>query len=224
MKFCKIKLFVTIFFAVILTGCVSPIPLSEQSPSPSYTPEDKILVSVLDNREKVKAGKPENFVGVAHGAFGVPFDWHVNQVLSTDEEDRDKTLSQFIEHRLIQGLKDKGWNVESVKVTPKVLDAEIEDLLVKNSAQKLLLLNLNIWYFSINLNWVSSFNFDTDALIQVYEIHNGKVLEKTVAGRDIIEEKSSESPQNNVLRAYKAQLLEILNDPEIKHAILKAQG
>ena len=83
-----------------------------------------------------------------------------------------------------------------------------------------MILNLNEWYFSINLGWVSSFNFDTDTLIQVYEIRNGKVLEKSIAGRNVIEEKSDESPQNNILRAYKAQLLEILNDPEIKNAIL----
>lgn len=223
MNICKINFFLSIVFTAVLSGCVSPIPLAEQSPSPSYMPENKILISVLDNREKVKLGKPENFVGVAHGSFGIPFDWHVNEVLSTDAEDKDKSLSEFIEHRVITGLKTKGWNVDAAKISLDTSDSEIEEVLVNNDAQKLLILNLNKWYFSINLNWVTSFNFDTDTLIQVYEIRNGKVLEKSVAGRDVIEETADESPQNNVLRAYKAQLLEILNDPVIKNAILNVE-
>ena len=89
MNICKIKFFITIVFTVILSGCVSTIPLSEQLPSPSYMPENKILLSVIDNREKIKSGKPENFVGVVHGAFGVPFDWHVNLALSNETEDKD---------------------------------------------------------------------------------------------------------------------------------------
>ena len=137
MNICKIKFFITIVFTVILSGCVSTIPLSEQLPSPSYMPENKILLSVIDNREKIKSGKPENFVGVVHGAFGVPFDWHVNQALSNETEDKDKNLSEFIEHRLINGLKNKGWNVDSVKINSQVKDSEIEEVLANNDAQKL---------------------------------------------------------------------------------------
>lgn len=221
MLFPKGKGLLAILFAIILSGCVSPIPLNEQSPSPTYKPDNKILVSVSDNRERVKEGKPKNFVGIAHGSFGIPFDWHVNQVLSRDEADADKNLADFIQHRLVNGLRNKGWNVQEATLSTNISDAEAEEVLVSNNAQKLLILDIKEWYFSINLNWVSSFNFDTDALIQVYEVKNGKILEKTFAGRDVIEEKSDESPQNNVLRAYRDQLLEILNDPEVKDAILK---
>ncbi|WP_230625704.1 hypothetical protein [Photobacterium leiognathi] len=143
-------------------------------------------------------------------------DWHVSQVLATEEGDKEKTLADFLEHRILHGLQKQGWNVEAVKVTSGASDSEIMTLLADNQADKLIQLNINEWYFSINLNWVSAFNFDTDTLVKIYEVNDGQILEKQIAGRDVIEEKGDESPQNNVLRAYREQLVEIFSDPEVK--------
>lgn len=71
----------------------------------------------------------------------------------------------------------------------------------------------------MNLNWVTAFNFDTNTNIIVYEIKNGKILSKNFSGRDVIDEKANESPQNNILRAYREQLIEILSDPEVKNSL-----
>ncbi|WP_060988837.1 hypothetical protein [Photobacterium leiognathi] len=212
----KMKYFFLLLVAFFITGCVSPIPLYEQAPDTNYNVTKKVLISVNDQRERVKEGKPEDFIGVAHATFGIPVDWHVSQVLATEEGDKEKTLADFLEHRILHGLQKQGWNVEAVKVTSGASDSEIMTLLADNQADKLIQLNINEWYFSINLNWVSAFNFDTDTLVKIYEVNDGQILEKQIAGRDVIEEKGDESPQNNVLRAYREQLVEIFSDPEVK--------
>ncbi|WP_318401174.1 hypothetical protein [Photobacterium leiognathi] len=212
----KMKYFFLLLVVFFITGCVSPIPLHEQAPDTNYNVTKKVLISVNDQRERVKEGKPEDFIGVAHATFGIPVDWHVSQVLATEEGDKEKTLADFLEHRILHGLQKQGWNVEAVKVTSGASDSEIMTLLADNQADKLMQLNINEWYFSINLNWVSAFNFDTDTLVKIYEVNDGQILEKQIAGRDVIEEKGDKSPQNNVLRAYREQLVEIFSDPEVK--------
>ena len=54
-------------------------------------------------------------------------------------------------------------------------------------------------------------------------MQNGKILEKKFKDRDIIDEKADESPQNNILRAYRNQLQEILNDKRVVSALLSQE-
>ncbi|WP_035385412.1 hypothetical protein [Ferrimonas futtsuensis] len=214
-----IRLLLTMLAVATLTGCVSPMSLEEQSPSPEYQSNNKVLIAVHDQRTRVSEGKPETFIGVAHGTFGIPFDWHVNPVLATEKGDSKRTLAQFLEHRLVNGLQQKGWDVEGLNLKQAFTGENAKTVLTEKQAGKLLVLNLNEWYFSVNLNWVSAFNFDTDTLVQVYELQQGKLLEKQIGGRDVVEEKSDESPQNNILRAYRDQLIEILTDPEVQQSL-----
>ncbi|WP_444915315.1 hypothetical protein [Microbulbifer sp. TRSA007] len=69
------------------------------------------------------------------------------------------------------------------------------------------------------MNWVSAFNFDTNTDILIYSLEEGKLLAKNIAERDVVDEQASESPQNNILRAYKAQLDQIVNDEEVRNAV-----
>ena len=218
----KIKIILSMLIIGALSGCVTPIPLAEQTPQIAYKATDKVVISVIDNRKRVKEGKPKNYVGKAHASFGIPVDWHVNQVLATEDSDKDKNLSQFIEHRLTAGLSKSGWDVVSANIDSRPDKATAAEIITKHQAQKLLILDLEEWYFSINLNWVTAFNFDTNTKVYVYEINNGITLEKTIKERDVIEEKSSESPQNNVLRAYRDQLIDIFNDEDVKKSLLQA--
>lgn len=207
----------------ILSGCVTPIPLNEQVPTVSYVTQDKVLIAVVDERKRVKAGKPKDYVGKAHASFGIPVDWHVKQVLATEKEDKERNLSEFLEHRVVTGLNNKGWDSSAITLDKVPNVSESKDVLEKNKASKLFVLLLKEWYFSINLNWVSSFNFDTDSNVYVYQYEQGKVLEKNFAGRDVIEEEASESPQNKVLQAYREQLIEILSDKEVKAALTEGE-
>ncbi len=84
-----------VLVSILLAGCVTTIPMAEQSPDLSYMNEDKIVISVIDERRRVReGGKPPNFVGVAHGTFGIPSDWHVYPVLTGfEKENRRDTFS-----------------------------------------------------------------------------------------------------------------------------------
>lgn len=207
------------FAIFILTGCVSPIPLHEQTPSPEYKNEQPILISVIDNRKKVKEGKPETFVGRAHATFGIPVDWSVEQILATDKGDKELTLTQWLQKRIVKGLTEKGWQVTPVNFKTVPTETIASYTLTEQESQQLLVLNLQEWFFSINLNWVSSFNFDTHVDTYLFDKEAGLTYQKTTQERDVIEEQGSESPQNNILRAYHDQLLQLLSDPALKAQI-----
>lgn len=206
-------------FFVGATGCVTPISLQEQAPRLEYSPKEAVIVSVIDNRHRVVDGKPENFVGKAHGSFGIPVDWHVNQVLTRETADKSMTLAQFLSSRIIVGLQEKQWNAEGVELETIPDDAMTRELLESHpKGSRLLVLLLKEWYFSINLGWVTAFNFDTDAFVYVFSLSDGEILEKRFKERDIVDETASESPQNNVLRAYRDQLTQIFNDEDVRAA------
>ena len=203
----------------LLTACVTPVALEEQSATPQYEVREPVLISVIDQRQRVKDGKAETYVGKAHASFGIPVDWHVKQVLATEPEDKQRTLAQFLEHRLVTGLNNSGWNAKAADLKQLPQAERMQDLLIEQDAAKMITLVLNEWYFSINLNWVSAFNFDTDTDILVYDLERGQLVSKNLKERDTIDEQASQSPQNNVLMAYKAQLDQIINDPEVRQAV-----
>lgn len=205
----------------LTTGCVSSMPFQEQLPQASYEAEEKILITVIDQRHRVEKGKPRDFIGVAHSSFGIPFDWSVKQVLNVAEGDKERDLAAFLQHRLSSGLQQQGWKVQDVQLTQLPSEQEAIALLQNQSADTLLAVELKEWYFSINLNWVSAFNFDTDTNVHVFKQAEGKILEKNIAERDVIEERSDQSPQNNILGAYREQLRQIINDPEVRNTLAR---
>ncbi|WP_394497127.1 hypothetical protein [Shewanella sp. ENK2] len=213
------KFFLVFFTIVTLTGCVTPINLQEQSPSPEYQNQQPILISVIDNRKRVKEGKPETFIGRAHATFGIPVDWNVDALLATEKDDKSLTLGEWLQKRIVLGLTDKGWQVKPADLDAVPTETIASDVLVEQESQHLLVLDLQEWFFSINLNWVSSFNFDTEVNTYLFDKDQGLAHQANLKERDVIDEKADESPQNNVLRAYRDQLLQILSDPALKAQI-----
>jgi hypothetical protein len=207
-----------------LSGCVSAIPMQEQAPTPEYAPTKSVVIAVVDERPQLAKGKSASFIGVAHGVFGIPTDWHVSQVLATEKSDKDLTLAQWLESRIVFGLSNKGWQVKAVVLDALPTSIEASEVLQKSQASELVVLVLKDWYFSINLNWVSAFNFDTDTHMHIFEDGVGEVLYKQIKERDVIDEQASESPQNNVLRAYREQLQQIFTDPELRAVAIAEQA
>lgn len=214
-----IKHLSALIFLLFITGCVSHIPLSEQVPVLSYEAKESLVIAVFDNRKRVKEGKPKTFIGVAHGVFGIPSDCEVDPWLSIEEGDDKKDLAQFLQKRIVTGLRNKGWKVSAVDVKNVPNLNEAEALITKHNAKSLLVLQLNEWFFSINLSWVTAFNFDTDTDAIIFSNEKGQVLNKNFAGRDVVDVKGDDSYQNQILMAYREQLNEILNDPSIKKAL-----
>ena len=217
-----IRVLLTSVLVFFLSGCVSAISIDQQTPKANYVVTEKVLISIIDQRKKVKEGKDKTFIGVAHSTFGIPVDWHVKHLLATEKEDKNRNLGQWLTHRIVAGLNNKGWQAEAVELEPSATEAEIKNALNAAGATTLIQLTLDEWYFSINLNWVSAFNFDTDTVVDIYHLTDGNVLSKRFKERDVIEESASESPQNNVLKAYREQLQQIFNDVEVKRALTKS--
>ncbi len=239
--------FIFIIFSILsLYACVSPIPLEKQIAQVNYQVSSPILIAVIDKRKRlstpeeikkaqeyvyggdeddesdssydVSAIRTEKFVGVAHGVYGIPSDLEIENI-APKKEDKDKTLAQFLADRIVKGLKKNNWNVQSIQL--KTTDAnKVRQTLNQHNATQLIILVLNEWYFSINLNWVSAFNFDTDVTIFSYSKNRDSVFSKQIKERDVIDEKATDSFQNFILSAYKAQLDQIFNDIELKEALL----
>ncbi|MBT4051440.1 MAG: hypothetical protein HOE59_06960, partial [Euryarchaeota archaeon] len=112
-----------------------------------------------------------------------------------------------------------GWDTipYTSSTSPNVTNSKQQ--LLDSGADTLVTLVLNEWYFSINLNWVTAFNFDTDADIYVQSSDEETPFVNNVAERDVIDEEANDSPQNKILAAYRDQLIDIFDDSDIRAAI-----
>jgi hypothetical protein len=212
-----------VLLSILLPGCVATIPMAEQSPDLSYMDEDKIVISVIDERRRVReSGKPPNFIGVAHGAYGIPADWRVYPVLTGFEKEKKKqSLAAFLEERIVFGLDDDGWKVAAAGFARAPSEYEMVSRLEAEEAERLLVLTLKEWYVSLNLNWVSAFNFDWDASVDVYDRKAQSIFGTSMSGRDVVDEEATESPRNHILRAYRDRLVGILEDAEVRQALAR---
>ncbi len=78
---------------------------------------------------------------------------------------------------------------------------------------------INEWYFSINLNLVTAFNFDVDVNLQIFQADMGETNTERFKERDTIDEQADQSSKNNILQAYREQLLDNLNEPGLNEAL-----
>jgi len=205
----------------LLSGCVTPISLDQQVPDVSYTPNDIIAIAVVDDRKRVREGKDPTFVGKAHATFGIPVDWHVKHIFTTEQDDKERTLAEVLQYRMVVGLQNDGWKVVPVNEEAQQKLPDLNAVLADTSADTLVMLTLNEWYFSINLNWVSAFNFDTNVDVSVKTLDPDLVFAKNITERDVIDEEASQSPQNKVFEAYRDQLIQVLEDPDVKAAVMR---
>ena len=126
-----------------------------------------------------------------------------------------------MQHRMLTGLGRSGWSVLSADMGTVDDALKPDAILQKSGADRLLMLVLKEWYFSINLNWVTAFNFDTEVDVIVTSSDSDIVFRKTIKERDVIDEEATQSYQNLVLEAYRAQLLQILTDTNVRDALTR---
>jgi hypothetical protein len=120
---------------------------------------------------------------------------------------------------LARGLEQNGWKATELPLPSVPSEEEALRWLTEKGAESLLLLKLKEWYFSINLNWVTAFNFDSNMDVTIYRAGKGKMLDKNIAARDVIDVQASQSFQNHILMAYRDRLAKILADPEVRKAL-----
>lgn len=214
-----VRTILSLLAALLLSGCVATAPLAEQVPAPAYTSANAVLVAVVDERERIREGGNPAAIGRAHGVYGIPATWRVHPAISVEDGDRNRTAAEWLQNRLARGLADAGWSVAEASFQMDVQPDAVSDALADSAATTLLLLRMKEWWFSMNLNWVSAFTFTNDVEVSVYRQGEGLVLTKRFDAKDIIDEKASESPRNNILRMYSDKLTEYLDDPEVRAAL-----
>ena len=205
--------------SVMLSGCVTPIALDKESPDVTYKVIRPIAVSVVDDREWLREGKPPTFIGRAHGVFGIPSDMETYPWLISDKAKKGQALAQALADRIAVGLNDEGWKVTSVESEATPDEATVTALLSARGSERLVVLTLTQWFISVNLNWVGAFNFDWGYRLAVYDERGKRLLGVDDQGRDVVDMQASESPQNMIKMAFRARLIKILERPDLQSAL-----
>jgi hypothetical protein len=209
----------TLAASLLLGGCVTPIPLAQEAPDLSYKSARPLVVAITDERKYLAEGKPPTFIGRAHGAFGIPSDMQVYPWFVSDKTKKDQTLAQAIEDRVVVGLGDEGWVLSGAALTAPPTAKQATALLEQRKAQRLLSLALTDWFVSVNLNWVGAFNFDWGYRVEVFDEKGSVVTTFAESGRDVVDMKADESPQNMIKMAFRERLIKILERPELSSAL-----
>jgi hypothetical protein len=205
--------------AAMLGGCVTPIPLEEEAPDISYVVSTPIVLAVADHRESVAQGKPATFIGRAHSAFGIPVDMQVYPWFVSDKARKDQTLAQALEERIIVGLNDEGWQLATADIDATPTPEQARAILAQRGAQRMMVLSITQWFASINLNWVTAFNFDWGYRVEVLDAQGATVANFADSGRDVVDEQANQSPQNMLKIAFRDRVIRILEHPELQAAL-----
>ncbi|MEH6582035.1 MAG: hypothetical protein V7754_08870 [Halioglobus sp.] len=210
----------------LLAGCVTSIALQEQVPDVGYVPEGIIAIAVVDDRKRVKDGKPPTYVGKLWSSWmfiSTDIDMHVDRIFTTEAGDKDRTLAEVLQNRIVIGLQRDGWGAIPMDRSARPDMSDIQNLLSDAGAKVLVTLVLNEWDFSQKKDYWGwgglTYYFDTDVEVYVQAGGLGKLTHRRIAEREVIEPEADQSLQNELLKVYRNQLVQIFDDPEIRAAI-----
>ncbi len=216
-KLCALSLGLVVAFGGAI-ACVSHVSIADQAPAVEYRPARPILVSVVDERPQLAEGKPNTYIGRAHGVYGIPTDIHVYPYYAEDKQDRKQPLAAALEQRVVLGLASDGAQAVGLGAPQRLDDAEIATALRERSSSKLLLITVRKWFVSLNLNWVTAFNFDWGVSVEVFDGADAPV-NWSGEGRDVVDVAWDQSPANHVRLAYRDRLKKILEEPGVRAAL-----
>lgn len=202
-----------------LTGCVTPIPVKDQAATASYIPVSPVVIAVIDERPELQQGKKTNYIGRAHITFGIPADIFVYPFLTEDKAYKEQSLAAALEERLVLGLNEHGWAASPAGFEFRRPTEDIVSLLGKNGSRRFLQLAIKSWEVSLNLNWVSAFNFDWGIEVEVIDESGQSIARYQDAGRDVVDEEADQSPANHVRLAFRERLIKILDDERLRLAM-----
>ena len=214
-----LKAVVLVAAMALLAGCVTPLPMEKTAPDLAYKVTRPVTITVIDTRDFLAEGKPATYVGKAHGVFGIPADMQVYPLLTQDKAKKGQTLAQNLQERIAVGLNDEGWRMTPATFSKVPLKDEIAPLVTANGTERVIVLTLKSWYFSINLNLVSDFNFDWGYNLRILDAQGATLADLTDNGRDVVDTKGSDSYGNQINLAYRDRLIKIFERPEVKAAL-----
>lgn len=208
-----IKIIIAII-AVLMVGCTSYTPYVSQIPNLNNIAKEPMYFSVFDQRERVKKrGKSKNYIGVYRVSFGIPVSKTIKDISDPKDPLKNENLGGFIQARVVDGIKNAGGEIKHRNLNSYPGPDFIKQDMKNGNANKWIMLKIDEWYFSTDMHFNTSFNFDTDVEIVVYNSNAEIIFKKNFKSRDIIDEHSDR--HNDILRAYKDKLEEIFNSIEI---------
>ena len=206
--------------AIPLAACVAPIPIKDQAPKVAYSVNRKVAVAVIDSRPDLTVDKkPPTFIGHAHTLFGIPADMQVYPWVALKEE-KDFTLAQELEQRIVDALQANGATVVHVKSGANADPASAKRAVLDLDADRVLLITLNKWWVDVNLNWVGSFELDWGYTVAVSDKSGTVMSTFTDSGQDIVKEHASDSPRNMITEAFRARLEKLMDRSEVRTSLL----
>jgi hypothetical protein len=126
--------------AFILGGCAvgQKYQYSDVSiPLTRVSSDGPVGVGVHDVRPYVvSGGKPEAFVGLLRGGYGMPFD------VTTES---GKPMTTDVRDAIVKAMQKKGLTVTPVAISPRDSASKAKSALVATNAKKLVLVTINEW-------------------------------------------------------------------------------
>jgi len=167
-------------------------------------------VAVQDQRPYVLDGdKTPNFVGIQRGGFGNPFDVTTASGMS---------LASDISESIVAALEKKNINAIQVDLAPKATDAQISEILISASADRLLQIKLVEWKADTYQNTALIY----DVRLSVLDATGKVIAESAKQGRDDLGGSFMNPPahaKTAVPVAFRRIFEGLLNDPKVIAAL-----
>ena len=205
------------------------LSIEEQCPKACYSVPNKLVVSVIDERDRLSSRKPKTFVGQLFDDFTVPSDILVQSWTVPSEDTVEQSAAEAIEERLVLGLQASEWNVESAGWSARPTAQEIATRLATSNAENLLLLSLTRWYLRVATpDFAMSFSWQYT--LQIYNATGESFAAFSDAGTDVVDKAHLHSGRQGMLSTYREYLLltyrdrltQILERNDVRAALQKA--
>ena len=212
-----IKKFFALVVLVLLSACATPVQRSETIPTYPVKPAATTAIAVVDLRSFVLNGKrKEGHEGIIRGAFGIP------GLSSRSDESGEKPFALYLAGILKESVENAGGKATIVTISKGTsLDDAVAAVAKSDSDAGILTMMHESRYDTGAVTPEYSYYFD----VVVLDRKGKRLVQKKFNGFD----KDLEYP--NLYRVhdwsaviYKQKFDAILNDPEIKKALMAAAG
>ena len=218
-----------ILASVVISACAQTLPDEARVPHFTGTPMQEVVVGITDHREVIRSGdKDPWFEGFRNLTLRDPFGWlfvdiigfHDSRDIPTFPREDEQSFAYYLSTMIKESLEEAGSRVTIVELPVGIgLNEPVETLASEGKIGLLIVMRES--RFDFYDFWVDTANtyqyefelviIDPQGLITVHKSFSG--------GIDEYQFSNKYTTLNDFTRIYSEFLTEILNDPEIRHAL-----
>lgn len=126
-------------------------------------------------------------------------------------------ISEYLQQISVDGLSNSGWDVSpyELKEIPSIEKAK--NILILEEADKLLVLDVNRWFYKTDTHFNTSFKFESDVDVIVFDKNRDEYLKENLSDIDIVKEHGDR--HNDVVGAFRDRLGKILSSEIVMHLL-----